>query len=51
MAALEQIIPLTLIKRFGDEYSLIKRFGDEYREYKKRTGAFFPRLRKSRESL
>jgi len=28
-----------------EEQDLIKRFGDEYREYQKRTGALFPKLR------
>ena len=32
-----------------EEEDLIKRFGDEYREYQKRTGAIFPKLRKPKD--
>ena len=31
---------------YYEEQDLIRRFGDEYREYQKRTGALFPKLRK-----
>ena len=32
-----------------EEKDLIERFGDKYREYKRRTGAVFPRLRKPKK--
>lgn len=31
---------------YFEEKDLIRRFGDAYREYQKRTGALFPKLRK-----
>ena len=49
--AIVMIIVVGPIIIYYEEKDLIKRFGDDYREYIKRTGAFFPRLRKSRESL
>jgi protein-S-isoprenylcysteine O-methyltransferase Ste14 len=36
----------TPIAIFFEEKDLVKRFGDEYLEYKKRTGAIFPKIRK-----
>ncbi|MFX1539725.1 MAG: methyltransferase family protein [Promethearchaeota archaeon] len=32
-----------------EEKDLIKRFGEEYREYQKKTGAIFPKLRKPKD--
>ena len=45
--AIIMIIIVTPIIIHYEERDLIKRFGDEYREYQKRTGAIFPKLRKS----
>lgn len=43
------IIIVSPIIIYYEEKDLIKRFGDEYREYRNRTGALFPKLRKSRQ--
>lgn len=43
--AIIMIIIVTPIIIHYEEKDLIKRFGDEYREYQKRTGAIFPKLR------
>ncbi len=44
--AIGMILPLAilLLRTSKEEARLIETFGDEYREYKKRTGQFFPRL-------
>jgi protein-S-isoprenylcysteine O-methyltransferase Ste14 len=34
---------------YVEEKDLIRRFGDEYRDYQKRTGALFPKLKKSKD--
>ncbi len=47
--AIIMIIIVTPIIIHFEEKDLIKRFGDEYREYQKRTGAVFPKLRKQKD--
>ncbi len=41
------IVFYTPIMIHYEEKDLIRRFGDKYREYQKRTGALFPKLRKN----
>jgi protein-S-isoprenylcysteine O-methyltransferase Ste14 len=41
------VVLYTPIMIYFEEKDLIKRFGNEYREYRERTGALFPRLRKN----
>jgi protein-S-isoprenylcysteine O-methyltransferase Ste14 len=43
------ILIVSPIVMYFEEKDLIERFGDAYREYQKRTGAFFPKLRKSKD--
>lgn len=43
------IIIVTPIVIHYEEKDLIKRFGDKYREYQKRTGAIFPKLRRRKD--
>jgi protein-S-isoprenylcysteine O-methyltransferase Ste14 len=43
------ILIVTPIVMYYEEKDLIERFGDDYREYQKRTGAVFPKLRKHKE--
>ncbi len=47
--AIIMIIIVSPIIIHYEEEDLIKRFGDEYREYQKRTGAIFPKLRKPKD--
>ena len=47
--AIIMIIIVSPIIIHYEEKDLIKRFGDKYREYQKRTGAVFPKLRKRKE--
>jgi protein-S-isoprenylcysteine O-methyltransferase Ste14 len=39
------VLVMLLIRLPKEEEKLIERFGDEYRDYRKRTGRFFPRLK------
>ncbi|MBN1216177.1 MAG: hypothetical protein JXA99_12145 [Candidatus Lokiarchaeota archaeon] len=41
-----KVVIYTPIMIYFEEKDLIKRFGEPYKEYKKRTGASFPKLRK-----
>jgi protein-S-isoprenylcysteine O-methyltransferase Ste14 len=41
------VLILLAIRTRKEEQKLIERFGDEYRQYMRRTGPFFPRLRAS----
>ena len=43
------ILIVSPIIMYFEEKDLIERFGDAYREYQKRTGAVFPKLRKSKD--
>ncbi len=45
-AALILIGTLTIVRAPIEEKQLIERFGEEYRTYMRRTGRFFPRLRR-----
>lgn len=49
MWATIMIIIVSPIIIYYEEKDLIKRFGDDYREYQKRTGAVFPKLRKQKD--
>ncbi len=46
MAVIVTIIYLPIMIHY-EEQDLIRRFGDKYREYQERTGAIFPKFRKS----
>ncbi len=46
LASLSALLML-LVRLPKEEAKLIERFGDEYREYMRRTGSFFPRLKGS----
>jgi protein-S-isoprenylcysteine O-methyltransferase Ste14 len=39
------VIPAYLVNIRGEERMMASRYGDEYQEYKRRVGAFMPRLR------
>jgi protein-S-isoprenylcysteine O-methyltransferase Ste14 len=43
------IVILTPIVIYYEEKDLVKRFGEKYREYQRRTGAVFPKLRKPKD--
>lgn len=43
------ILFVSPIVMYFEEKDLIERFGDQYRDYQKRTGAFIPKCRKSKE--
>ncbi len=43
------ILIVSPIVMYFEEKDLIERFGDAYREYQKRTGAVFPKLRRSKD--
>lgn len=47
--AIIMIIIVTPIIIHFEEKDLIQRFGEKYREYQKRTGAIFPKLRKRKD--
>lgn len=42
------LLPLFIRTAIREETALIERFGDDYRDYRRRTGLFFPRLRPMR---
>ena len=41
---------ISIVRSPIEEHQLIERFGEEYRAYMRRTGRFFPRLRRHGES-
>ena len=43
-------IPFTYWRLSKEEEIMIEQFGDQYREYIKRTGRLFPKLRRTRAS-
>jgi len=45
-AFLVVFIPINI---YYEEKDLIRRFGDKYQNYRKQTGALFPKLRKIKE--
>jgi protein-S-isoprenylcysteine O-methyltransferase Ste14 len=38
------VIPAYVLNIRGEEQMMLSRYGDEYREYRRRVGAFVPRL-------
>ena len=44
------VIIYTPFAIYFEEKDLVKRFGDDYLEYKKRTGALFPKVKKKQDS-
>jgi protein-S-isoprenylcysteine O-methyltransferase Ste14 len=41
------VIPAYLLNVRGEEQMMSSRYGDEYREYRRRVGAFIPRIRRT----
>jgi len=41
------VIPAYLLNIRGEEQMMLSRYGDEYREYRRRVGAFVPRIRRA----
>ena len=46
VGALILICTISIVRAPIEEQQLIERFGEEYRAYMRRTGRFFPRLRR-----